>query len=161
MNLNLLSKFEKKLQFGKKGKRIVLIRLWLKNPQLAIPFYLLVGEDIPLPNWVTIGLYTQNPNPTRITGPDRSDRSAQPVRPVDLCYCQFWHPTYAPLPFWWAMQAKKQIPKHALRIQNYKSSTGLKIMLRTISKYRPSSSSSVLPNTWVVFLQVPSIQRPG
>ena len=33
-------------------------------------------------------------------------------------------------------------------------------MLRTISKYRPSSSSSILPNTWVIFLQVSFIKSP-
>ena len=81
-----------------KGKGNCVNRLGLTSIGLSLYIYR-PGKTYPFTSRIIWGLFTKTLILLGLYKPDRSDRSARPIRPVDLSRCQIWLSTYAPLLF--------------------------------------------------------------
>ena len=146
-----------KLGFEKNRKKIDwLIRLG-RRTSIGRDFYIyrLGRTYVPLPNRVTNGLYKANLTRVGLHG-------IRPVWPVGPRYFSILAANICPLPFWWALQAKKQVLETSLVTWIYTENTRLKIILRAIlhtGRLRLQASCHTLRKYFFKYLPLRALGR--
>ena len=136
----------------------VLIRLGIFFTSIGLSLYIYRPEKTyPFTSRITWGLFIKTLILLGLYKPDRSDRSARPVRPVDLSRCQIWLLTYAPC---FLVSFTSQKARTILMYMFYTEHTSLKNKTKCDIQYRPSSSSCTLPYARIELLQVSPIDSP-
>ena len=107
------------------------------------------GKSYRFTNRFTKGLLTKTLNLLRLHRPNRSNRSASVFAKFG---CQHMPPAFL-LSFASQKASTRTCFKNKTLYRMHRS----KIMLRAIFKYQPSSPSSILPHTGIIFLQVSPI----